>query len=116
MKRPSGPRGSFLLGSANQFREDEPTFLLESIKKYGDLVYFRLANMHTYLLGHPDLVREVLVTQGDKFKKAALDKKILGKFLGNGLLTSDGDFHKRQRRLAQPPFQQANPKLRRGNG
>ncbi|MBK8905664.1 MAG: cytochrome P450 [Anaerolineaceae bacterium] len=104
VKRPSGPRGSFLLGSANQFREDEPTFLLESIKTYGDLVYFRLANMHTYLVGHPDLVREVLVTQGDKFEKAALDKKILGKFLGNGLLTSDGDFHKRQRRLAQPAF------------
>ncbi len=104
VKRPSGPQGSLILGSANQFRDDEPNFLLESVKKYGDLVYFRLANMHTYLVGHPDLVREVLVTQGDKFEKARLDKQILGKFLGNGLLTSDGDFHKRQRRLAQPAF------------
>jgi cytochrome P450 len=104
VKRPSGPQGSLILGSANQFRDDEPNFLLESVKKYGDLVYFRLAHMHTYLVGHPDLVREVLVTQGDKFEKARLDKQILGKFLGNGLLTSDGDFHKRQRRLAQPAF------------
>ena len=104
VKRPSGPSGSFILGSANQFREDEPNFLLESVKQYGALVYFRLANMHTYLLGHPDLIREVLVTQGDKFEKAPLDKTILGKFLGNGLLTSDGEFHRRQRRLAQPAF------------
>ena len=104
VKRPSGPQGSLILGSANQFRDDEPNFLLENVKKHGDLVYFRLAHMHTYLVGHPDLVRDVLVTQGDKFEKARLDKQILGKFLGNGLLTSDGDFHKRQRRLAQPAF------------
>lgn len=104
VKRPSGPKGNFLLGSINQFSEDEPNFLLESVKQFGDLVYFRLAHVHTYLLGHPDLVREVLVTQSDKFEKAPLDKQILGKFLGHGLLTSDGDFHKRQRRLAQPAF------------
>ena len=104
VKRPSGPQGSLIMGNANQFREDEPKFLLESVKTYGDLVYFRLANMHTYLVGHPDLIREVLVTQSDKFEKAPLDKTILGKFLGNGLLTSDGQFHRRQRRLAQPAF------------
>ncbi|MFZ1400700.1 MAG: cytochrome P450, partial [Candidatus Promineifilaceae bacterium] len=104
VKRPSGPKSSGIMGSASQFSEDEPAFLLESIKKYGDLVYFRLAHLHTYLVGHPDLIREVLVTQSDKFEKAPLDKQILGKFLGNGLLTSDGDFHRRQRRLAQPAF------------
>lgn len=104
VKRPSGPKSSGIMGSASQFSEDEPAFLLESIKKYGDLVYFRLAHLHTYLVGHPDLIREVLVTQSDKFEKAPLDKQILGKFLGNGLLTSDGEFHRRQRRLAQPAF------------
>jgi cytochrome P450 len=104
VKRPSGPKGNFLLGSINQFSEDEPKFLLKSVKQHGDLVYFRLAHLHTYLLGHPDLIREVLVTQSDKFEKAPLDKKILGKFLGKGLLTSDGNFHRRQRRLAQPAF------------
>ncbi|MEZ4593646.1 MAG: cytochrome P450 [Chloroflexota bacterium] len=92
------------MGNVSQFSEDEPVFLLENVKKYGDLVYFRLAHLHTYLVAHPDLIREVLVTQSDKFEKAPLDKSILGKFLGNGLLTSDGDFHRRQRRLAQPAF------------
>lgn len=104
VKRPSGPQGNFLLGNIAQFSEDEPTFLLQSVKQHGDIVYFRLAHIHTYLMGHPDLVREVLVTQREKFEKAPLDKQILGKLLGNGLLTSDGDFHLRQRRLAQPAF------------
>ena len=104
IKRPSGPKGNLILGNIAQFSEDEPNFLLDNVKKYGDIVYFRLAHVHTYLLGHPDLIREVLVTQSSKFEKAPLDKKILGKFLGNGLLTSDGDFHRRQRRLAQPAF------------
>ncbi|MCA9900030.1 MAG: cytochrome P450 [Ardenticatenaceae bacterium] len=104
VKRPSGPKGALIMGNASQFSEDEPTFLLENVKKYGDLVYFRLAHLQTYLVAHPDLIREVLVTQSDKFEKAPLDKQILGKFLGNGLLTSDGAFHRRQRRLAQPAF------------
>ena len=103
-KRPPGPKGNFLLGNVSDFSEDEPAFLLESVKQYGDLVYFRLAHLHTYLIGSPDLIREVLVTQSSKFEKAPLDKQILGKFLGNGLLTSDGAFHRRQRRLAQPAF------------
>ena len=104
VKRPFGPKGNLILGNIAEFSEDEPNFLLDNVKKYGDIVYFRLAHVHTYLLGHPDLIREVLVTQSSKFEKAPLDKKILGKFLGNGLLTSDGDFHRRQRRLAQPAF------------
>lgn len=104
IKRPPGPKGTLIMGNITQFSEDEPNFLLENIKQYGDIVYFRLAHLHTYLLGHPDLIREVLVTQRDNFAKAPLDRRILGKFLGNGLLTSDGNFHKRQRRLAQPAF------------
>ncbi|MCA9930091.1 MAG: cytochrome P450 [Anaerolineales bacterium] len=104
VKRPPGPKGNLLLGNIAQFSEDEPAFLLQNVKQHGDLVYFRLAHIHAYLLGHPDLIHEVLIAQSSKFAKAPLDKQILGKFLGNGLLTSDGAFHKRQRRLAQPAF------------
>lgn len=104
VKRPPGPQGNFIMGNIAQFSEDEPQFLLNNIKQYGKIVHFRLAYLHTYLLGDPELIREVLVTQASKFEKAPLDKRILGKFLGNGLLTSDGAFHKRQRRLAQPAF------------
>ena len=51
VKRPSGPKGNFILGSINQFSEDEPQFLLNSVKEYGDLVYFRLAHVHTLPAG-----------------------------------------------------------------
>ena len=102
--RPPGPKGHFLLGSLPDFGADQLGFLRRQATDYGDIVYMRLAHLHVYLLAQPEAIREVLVTQSAKFEKAPLDKKILGKFLGNGLLTSDGDFHRRQRRLAQPAF------------
>lgn len=72
-------------------------------REYGDLPHFRLTSYPAYLLNHPDLVREVLVTQQNKFVKSlALQRARI--LLGNGLLTSEGDFHRRQRRLAQPAF------------
>ncbi|NJN55089.1 MAG: cytochrome P450, partial [Anaerolineae bacterium] len=104
MQRPPGPKGNFLTGNLAEFGADQPNYLWQLAEQYGDMVYFRLANLHIYLLAHSDLVREVLVTQADKFEKAPLDRKILGKFLGNGLLTSEGTLHARQRRLAQPAF------------
>ncbi len=56
-----------------------------------------------YLLAHPDQARDVLVTHQRNFKKGrALEQARL--LLGNGLLTSEGDLHMRQRRLMQPAF------------
>ncbi|MCL4266292.1 MAG: cytochrome P450 [Anaerolineae bacterium] len=104
IQRPPGPKGNFVVGSLRDFGANPPGFLQQLAQTYGSMVYFRLAHLHTYLLADSDYVREVLVTQADKFEKAALDRQILGKFLGNGLLTSEGAFHARQRRLAQPAF------------
>jgi cytochrome P450 len=104
IKRPPGPKGNFLLGVLNDFSDDQPQYLLDAIKEYGDIVHMRMAHLHVYLMGHPDFVREVLVSKSKSFEKASLDRTILGKFLGNGLLTSEGNFHRRQRRLAQPAF------------
>jgi len=58
---------------------------------------------HLYLTNHPDLIREVLVTRQRSFMKGrALQRTKL--LLGEGLLTSEGEFHLRQRRLMQPAF------------
>ena len=56
-----------------------------------------------YVVNHPDYVREILVAnQGNFIKSRALQRaKIL---LGEGLLTSEGQHHLRQRRLVQPAF------------
>lgn len=55
------------------------------------------------LLHHPDLIEEVLVTQQRNFAKGRF-YRLLGPLLGEGLLTSEGEFWRRQRRLAQPAF------------
>jgi len=72
-------------------------------REYGDLPYFRLVKTDVYLVNHPDLVREVLVTnQGNFTKSRVLQRARL--LLGDGLLTSEDSFHMRQRRLVQPAF------------
>jgi len=101
--RPAGPKNLPIVGNLYAFRSDPLGFLADAARKYGDLVYFRVARQHMYLVNHPDYVREVLVSnQGNFIKSRALQRaKIL---LGEGLLTSEGQHHLRQRRLVQPAF------------
>lgn len=85
-------------------QRDPPRFYLELARRFGDVAYFKFGPIHSYLVSHPDLVREVFVTQSKKFGRP-IGAKILRKMmLGNGLLTSEGDFHLRQRRMMQPAF------------
>ena len=78
-------------------------FLTKVARDYGDLPYFRLANQNVYLVNHPDLIREVLVTNQANFTKSRVLQRARV-LLGDGLLTSEGSFHVRQRRLVQPAF------------
>ncbi|HEU4629586.1 MAG TPA: cytochrome P450 [Gemmatimonadaceae bacterium] len=69
----------------------------------GDVSRVTVAGQHVVLLNHPDLVRDVLVTHQRQFAKGrGLEQA--RRLLGNGLLTSEGDAHLRQRRLVQPAF------------
>ena len=98
-----GPRGRPLLGVLNEFRKDPPGYLQKVTQEYGDIVYLPLGRQHIYHLAHPDAIRDVLVTNQHKFKKSRmLERAQL--LLGEGLLTSEGEYHRRQRRLMQPAF------------
>jgi cytochrome P450 len=66
----------------------------------------RFFNYRIYFINHPDLIEDVLVTQARKFAKGRVLKKNKRLF-GAGLLTSEGEFWLRQRRLAQPAFHRA---------
>lgn len=70
---------------------------------YGDLVHYRIGTQHVYLATHPDYIREVLVTHSDHFGKGRILQRAK-MVIGEGLLTSEGPFHLRQRRLVQPAF------------
>jgi len=72
-------------------------------REYGDVVYIPLGRQHIYCISHPDAIRDVLVTQQNKFKKSRMLERARV-LLGDGLLTSEGEHHRRQRRLVQPAF------------
>ena len=101
--RPPGPKSPPIVGNLYAFRSDPLGFLTKAAHEYGDLVYFRVMGQHMHLVNHPDYVREILVTNQSNFiKSRALQRaKVL---LGEGLLTSEGQHHLRQRRLVQPAF------------
>ena len=103
LKRPPGPRNPPLVGQIPAFRSDPLGFLERTAAKYRDLAYFRLGPQHVFLVNEPDLIREVLVVNQANFTKSrALQRARI--LLGEGLLTSEGDLHLRQRRLVQPAF------------
>ncbi|HZT78594.1 MAG TPA: cytochrome P450 [Gemmataceae bacterium] len=100
---PPGPRGRWLTGTLAEFSRDRLGFMARCARDYGDVVATRLGPYPVWFLFRPDLIEEVLVNQARNFTKHfALRLNPL--VLGNGLLTSEGDFWLRQRRLIQPAF------------
>jgi cytochrome P450 len=83
---------------------DMLAFANESQKMYGSFNFTRFGWVTFYTLSDPELIHEILVNQASRYHKIRLIKYALGPFLGNGLLTSEGDFWKRQRKLSQPAF------------
>jgi len=100
---PPGPKGYFLPGPLYRFTHDPLQFIVDTAREYGDAARFRFIKFPVYFFNRPDLIEEVLITQGAKFIKSA-DLREGGSVLGNGLLTSEGEFWWRQRRLARPAF------------
>ncbi len=101
--RPPGPRNLPIVGQMAAFRRSPLKFLTGLARDYGDVVYYKLGPADVYFVNDPELIRQVLVIQDRKFTKSrALQRARV--LLGEGLLTSEGSFHLRQRRLVQPAF------------
>jgi cytochrome P450 len=100
---PPGPKNRFPGANLRAMQYDPLAFLTRLAREHGDTAHFRIARTHLFFFAHPELVRDVLVTRNASFMKGlALQRtKVV---LGEGLLTSEGELHKRQRRLAQPAF------------
>lgn len=82
----------------------DPTAVMTDLhRRHGDLVHFRIGPQHVYVVLRADLIREVLVNHQRSFKKGP-GFEAARIVLGDGLLTSEGDFHLRQRRMLQPAF------------
>lgn len=99
---PPGLRAGFLGGHFFKYRS-RPTEFLRELAALGDVTYLRLFRQPAYLLNHPDLSRDLLINSNSKFVKGrALQRAKM--LLGDGLLTSEGSDHLRQRRMIQPAF------------
>src|SRR5437016_3434851 len=100
----AGPKPRLLTGHLAEFRADRLAFFAHCARTYGDVVPLRLGNKQVLLLSRPDLIEEVLVTHTRHFVKH-FGLRLYKPILGNGLVTSEGDFWRRQRKLSAPAFQ-----------
>jgi cytochrome P450 len=92
------PGASFL-----KFRRDPLKFFTETHREFGDIARFSFGPQQVYLVSHPDWIEDVLVTSAKKFQKGVALQRAK-RLLGEGLLTSEGQAHLRQRRTIQPLF------------
>jgi cytochrome P450 len=99
-----GPRSTFLLGHLHHFRRDRLSFYTRCAREYGDFVALRLGPRQLLLVSKPEAIEYVLVSGSQNFTKH-FAMRINPIVLGNGLLSSEGSFWLRQRRLMQPAFQ-----------
>ena len=103
-RKPPGPKGFPFLGVTLAIRKDALGTLRRMAREYGDIVRMPVGFQDRIFLNHPDYIEEVLVIQQAKFYKSELTKRLTEGLLGQGLLISEGDFWRRQRRLVQPSF------------
>ncbi|MDJ0385052.1 cytochrome P450 [Streptomyces sp. G-G2] len=99
---PVAPGRLPLLGHAVQLWR-EPIAFLESLRTHGDVVRLDIGTWPVHVLTHPDHVNTVLVQQAQRFGRGRIFDRLRPVF-GNGLVTTDGDFHRKQRRMIQPAF------------
>lgn len=102
-KLPPGPKAKIPLGHLFSYRRDSIGFLRKIAKEYGDIVHFKIGPIRIVLLNHPDHIKEVLTVQHRNFVKGR-PLEMAKELLGDGLLTSEGEFHKRHSRMIQPAF------------
>src|SRR5438128_3388168 len=98
-----GPKSRVPGGFLFSFRRRPLEFLRRLAREHGDIVELPVGTWRYVLLNHPDYIRDVLVSESHRFTKGPALQRAKTAF-GDGLLTSEGDFHKRQRRLSQPAF------------
>src|SRR6201989_43667 len=86
------------------YKPSNPILLFEHLAAtYGRIAHYKLGWQHIVSINHPDFIREILINHPQQMIKERTQRrmKIL---LGEGLITSEGEFHRRQRRIAAPAF------------
>lgn len=102
---PPGPTGKLITGVMREFNRDMLAFITRCQREYGDVVRSRFLYVHAHFLYNPADIETMLSTNAKSYRKArSLRSPFFHRLVGNGLVTSEGEFWRRQRRLAQPAF------------
>ncbi|GGT73880.1 MULTISPECIES: cytochrome P450 [Streptomyces] len=102
VQAPVAPGRIPLLGHVPRLMR-EPIAFLESLRDHGEVVRLDIGTWPVLVLTRPEHVHTVLVEQAQKFGRGRIFDRLRPMF-GNGIVTTDGDFHRKQRRMIQPAF------------
>jgi cytochrome P450 len=100
-RQPPGPAGYPLVGIIPQLRRNPLHTFVDMAQRYGPVVQLELGPATSFLVAHPDGVQHVLQQNWHNYEKGY---EVVEPLIGHGLVTSEGDFWLRQRRLIQPMF------------
>jgi len=100
---PPGPKDVIPYALARKFLRDPLKTLTNIAQNYGYISHFKFGKLNVYFLNHPKYIEDVLVNNHKNFIKSR-GLQISKRLLGTGLLTSEWNYHDRQRRLIQPTF------------
>lgn len=99
---PPSVKPNWIGGHFRPFRKN-PLAFMQTLAKLGDITHFKMGPQLAFFVNNPEMIRDLLVTNHAKFEKGRALKRAKN-LLGEGLLTSEGAFHLRQRRMIQPSF------------
>lgn len=91
-------------GAFREFLRDPLGYQLRARERFGDVFRFRIGPLIAHFLYHPDHVRRVLIDHQKNYPRG-WHYRLVRHLLGNNLVVSEGEYWRRQRRLAQPAFQ-----------
>jgi len=103
-KFPQIPRSKTIL-NVLKFVKNPIPILMENVEEYGDTFFFHMGGVrYSVLSTNPDFNQHVLQKNNKNYIKSFLQTDLLARYVGDGLLTPNGDYWLRQRRLIQPGF------------
>jgi len=101
-KYPPGPKSA--LAAYYRLLRDPLGFVTRIARQYGDIAHLQVGSRHDFLINHPDYIKTVLLAGEEEMLRSF--PRPLVRLLGAGLLTIQGEAHRRERRLLQPMFHQ----------
>lgn len=90
--------------SAGEFARDPLEFTERMVREYGPVVALRFGPVRAFIAAAPEAVQQVLVTRAKSFRKELRTRNAVREIDGEGIITTEGDFWLRQRRLVQKGF------------